>query len=173
MLLRPCLFWVKNHYGKYFTLNRVFVWTGKYGQTEINFGLTVKFLPLQCKIIYTPILPSAKLPSYFPAFTQTEREREREREALAEILSSVFFDVYTYFPLIILRANQTLYQDICVTCQNICYYKLANPLTKHTLLVIELIQNGFSTSRNNNSSLVLKPCKFVQETSEEVLFIKA
>ena len=30
----------------------------------------------------------------------------------------------------------------------------------------------FNTSRNKNSSLVLKPCKSVQETSEEVLFIK-
>ena len=31
----------------------------------------------------------------------------------------------------------------------------------------------FSTSRNKSLSLVLKPCKSVQETSEEVLFIKA
>ena len=31
----------------------------------------------------------------------------------------------------------------------------------------------FNTSRNKCSSLVLKPCKFDQKTSEEVLFIKA
>ena len=31
----------------------------------------------------------------------------------------------------------------------------------------------FNTSRNKSSSLVLKPCKSVQESSEEVLFIKA
>ena len=43
--------------------------------------------------------------------------------------------------------------------------KLANPLTKRTLLLI-------STSRNKSSSLVLKSCKSVQETIEEVLFIK-
>ena len=31
----------------------------------------------------------------------------------------------------------------------------------------------FNTSKNKSSSLVLKPCKSVQETSEEGLFIKA
>ena len=31
----------------------------------------------------------------------------------------------------------------------------------------------FSTSKNKSSSLVLKPCKSIQETSEKVLFIKA
>ena len=51
--------------------------------------------------------------------------------------------------------------------------KLANPLTKRTLLVIGQIQDMFSTSRNKCSSLVLKSCKSVQETSEEVLFIKS
>ena len=30
----------------------------------------------------------------------------------------------------------------------------------------------FSTSRNKSSSLILKPCKSVQEINEEVLFIK-
>ena len=64
-------------------------------------------------------------------------------------------------------------QDICGYCQRHMLCKLANPLTKHTLLVIWQIQDGFSTSRNKSSSLVLKPCKFVEETSEEVLFIKA
>ena len=49
---------------------------------------------------------------------------------------------------------------------------LANPLTKRALLVIGWIEDGFSTSRNKSSSLVLKPCKSVQETSEEVLFFK-
>ena len=51
--------------------------------------------------------------------------------------------------------------------------KLANPLTKRTLLVIGQIYDGFNTSRNKNLSSVLKLCKSVQETSEEVLFIKA
>ena len=51
--------------------------------------------------------------------------------------------------------------------------KLVNPLTKHTSLVFGQIQDEFNTSRNKSSSLVLKPCKFAQETSEEVLFIKA
>ena len=64
-------------------------------------------------------------------------------------------------------------QDICGTCQNVCYCKLANLLTKHTLLVIWQIQNVFNTSKNKNSSLVLKLCKSVQETSEEVMFIKS
>ena len=51
--------------------------------------------------------------------------------------------------------------------------KLANLLTKHTLLVIGQIQDVFNTSKNKSSSLVLKPCKSIQETSEEGLFIKA
>ena len=63
-------------------------------------------------------------------------------------------------------------QDICGTCQNICHVELANPLTKCTLLVIGQIQDVFNTSRNKSSSLVLKPCKSIQETSEKVLFIK-
>ena len=65
------------------------------------------------------------------------------------------------------------FQDICGTCQNICHVELANLLTKCTLLVIRQIQDVFNTSRNKSSSLVLKPCKSVQEPSEEVLFIKA
>ena len=64
-------------------------------------------------------------------------------------------------------------QDICETCQRHMLCKLANPLSKGTLLVIGQIQDGFSTSRNKSSSLVLKPCKSIQKTSEEVLFIKA
>ena len=69
---------------------------------------------------------------------------------------------------------------MCYLCQNICGYcqrhmlcKLANPLTKHNLLVIGQIQDGFSTLRNKSSSLVLKPYKTVQKTNEEGLFIKA
>ena len=64
-------------------------------------------------------------------------------------------------------------QNICGYCQRHMLCKLANPLTKRTLLVIGQIQDEFITSRNKSSSLVLKPCKSVQETSEEVLFIKA
>ena len=64
-------------------------------------------------------------------------------------------------------------QDICETCQKHMLCKLANSLTKRTLLVIGQIQDGFSTLRNKSSSSVLKLCKSVQETSEEVLFIKA
>ena len=64
-------------------------------------------------------------------------------------------------------------QDICETCQKHMLCILANPLIKRTLLVIWQIQNRFSTSRNKSTSLVLKPCKSIQETSEEVLFIKA
>ena len=64
------------------------------------------------------------------------------------------------------------YQDICGSCQNICYCKLVNPLTKCTLLVFRQIQDEFNISRNKSSSLVLKSCKSVQETSEEVQFIK-
>ena len=63
-------------------------------------------------------------------------------------------------------------QEICKNCQRRMLCKLANLLTKRTLLVIWQIQNGFSTSKNKSSSLVLKQCKSVQETSEEVLFIK-
>ena len=64
-------------------------------------------------------------------------------------------------------------QDICENCQRHMFCKLANPLTKRTLFVIGQIQDGFSTLRNKCSSLVLKPCKSDQETSKEVLFIKA
>jgi len=39
-----------------------------------------------------------------------------------------------------------------------------------TCILVDL--GWFSTSRNKSSSLVLKPCKSVQVTSEEVLFIK-
>ena len=41
-------------------------------------------------------------------------------------------------------------QDICQTCQKYMLCKLANPLTKHTLLIIRQIQDGFSTSRNKS-----------------------
>ena len=51
--------------------------------------------------------------------------------------------------------------------------ELANPLTKRTLLVIGQIQDVFNISKNKSSSLVLKSCKSIQETSEEGLFIKA
>ena len=64
-------------------------------------------------------------------------------------------------------------QDICGYCQRYMLCKLANRLKKRTLLIIGQIQDGFNISRNKSSSLVLKPYKFVQETSEEVLFIKA
>ena len=64
-------------------------------------------------------------------------------------------------------------QDILGTYQNICHVELANPLTKRILLVIGQLQDVFNTSSNKSSSLVLNPCKSVQETSEEVLFIKA
>ena len=64
-------------------------------------------------------------------------------------------------------------QDICGICQRHMLCKLANPLTKRTLLVIWQIQDRFSTSRNKSSNLVLKPSKSIHETSEEVLFIKA
>ena len=64
-------------------------------------------------------------------------------------------------------------QDICETYQKHMLCKLANHLTKRTLLVIWQIYDGFSTSRNKSSSLVLKPCNSVQETSEEVMFLKA
>ena len=63
--------------------------------------------------------------------------------------------------------------NICGNCQKYMRCKLANPLTKCILLVIGQIQDEFSTSRNKCSSLILKPCKSDQETSEEVLFIKA
>ena len=52
------------------------------------------------------------------------------------------------------------------------YVELANPLTKHTLLVIWQIQDVFNTSRNKSSNLVLNPCKSIQETSKKMLFIK-
>ena len=62
--------------------------------------------------------------------------------------------------------------DICGHCQRHMLFKLVNPLTKCTLLVIGQIQDGFSTLRNKSLSLVLKLCKSVQETSEEEMFIK-
>lgn len=70
-----------------------FEWTGKYGQTEINFCLTLKYGWVECKLFHT---------------LATQIEREREREAPVEIPYGVFFDVYTYFSVIILCANQTL-----------------------------------------------------------------
>ena len=60
-----------------------------------------------------------------------------------------------------------------INCQRHMLCKLANPLTKRTLFAIWQIQYGFSTLRNKCSSLVFKPCKSVQETSKEVLFIIA
>ena len=56
---------------------------------------------------------------------------------------------------------------------NTCHLELANPLTKCTLLVIWQIQDVFNTSRNKIQVQVLKPCKSVQETSEDVLDFKA
>ena len=76
----------------------------------------------------------------------------------------------------VLVAFETMHhicQDICGTSQNICYVELANLLTKYNLLVIGQIQYVFNTSRNKSSSLVLNSFELVQETSEEVLFIKA
>ena len=71
-----------------------------------------------------------------------------------------------------LKADKTCW-DIFGTCQNICYVKLVNSLTKRILLVIGQIQDVFNTSINKNSNLGLKPCKSVQESSEEVLFIRS
>ena len=56
--------------------------------------------------------------------------------------------------------------------RNICHLELANPLTKCTLLVIgrsrmRLILQGIRVQVQ-----VLKPCKFVQETSKEALDFK-
>ena len=45
-------------------------------------------------------------------------------------------------------------------------------IVKDICYVNWLIYDGFSISRNKSSSIVLKPCKSVQETSEEVLLIK-
>ena len=56
--------------------------------------------------------------------------------------------------------------------KNICHLELANPLRKSTLLVIWQIQNVFNISKNKSLSLVFKPCKSIQETSKEGLFIK-
>ena len=50
--------------------------------------------------------------------------------------------------------------------------ELANPLTKHTLLVIEYIQDVLMLQETRFQVQVLKPCKSVQETSEEVLVFK-
>ena len=50
--------------------------------------------------------------------------------------------------------------------------ELANPLTKRTLLVIWQIQDVFNTSRTRVQAQVLKQCKYVQESSEQVLCFK-
>ena len=57
--------------------------------------------------------------------------------------------------------------------KNICHIELVNPLSKCTLLVIGYIQDGLSLQETCCSSQELKPCKSVQETSEEVLYFKA
>ena len=57
--------------------------------------------------------------------------------------------------------------------RNICHLKLANPLTKHTLLVIRQIQEVFNTSRNKSPSSSVKAIQVIQETSEKVLDFKA
>ena len=64
-------------------------------------------------------------------------------------------------------------QDICKNCQRHMLCKLSNPLIKRTLLVIRQSYEEFSTLRNKSSSLVLKPCKSIQEISEKLLFIKS
>ena len=55
---------------------------------------------------------------------------------------------------------------------NICHLELANPLTKRTLLVFGQIYDGLSLQATYCSSQELKPCKYVQESSEEVLYFK-
>ena len=57
--------------------------------------------------------------------------------------------------------------------ENICHLELAYSLTKCTLLVIGQIQDGLSLQETYCSSQELKPCKSVQETSEEVLYFKS
>ena len=93
------------------------------------------------------------------------------RSPIIEVLP---YSLYKLIVQVIYSVSVNRYcQDICGYCQRHMLCKLANPLTKRTLLVIGQIYDGFSTSRNKSSSLVFKPCKSVQETNEEVLFIKA
>ena len=56
--------------------------------------------------------------------------------------------------------------------KNICHLELAYPLRNHTLLVIGQIQDGLNLQETCYSSQELKPCKSVQEISEEVLYFK-
>ena len=51
--------------------------------------------------------------------------------------------------------------------------ELANPLTKHTLLVIEQIQDVLILQGARFQIQVLKPNKSIQESSGEVLDFKA
>ena len=51
--------------------------------------------------------------------------------------------------------------------------ELANHLTKHTLLVIDRSRMCLIFQRTRFQVQVLKPCKSVQETSEEVPDFKA
>ena len=81
-----------------------------------------------------------------------------------------YFTLKTYF---FLFYTTNFCQDICdLMLGTYVNLELANPLTKCTLLVIGQIQDVFNTSKNKSSSLVLKPCKFVQEISEGGLLIK-
>ena len=51
--------------------------------------------------------------------------------------------------------------------------ELANHLTKCTLLVIGQIEDAFNAQGTKFQVQVLKPCKSIQESSEEVLNFKA
>lgn len=85
-------------------------WIEKYGQTEINLSLTIKFWPLQCKIIYISILPSIELHSYFSAFTPIERERLKFFWRIYIFSSNNFTwksNTRNYFPSYFSEGNQT------------------------------------------------------------------
>ena len=57
--------------------------------------------------------------------------------------------------------------------KNICHLELVNLLTKLILLKIWQIQDVLNISRTRVQVQILKPCKSVQESSEEVMYFKA
>ena len=56
--------------------------------------------------------------------------------------------------------------------RNICHLELANPLTKLNLLVIGRSRMCLMLQETRVQVQMLKPCKSVQETNEEVLNFK-
>ena len=72
------------------------------------------------------------------------------------------------------KKHFTICQDICdLMLGTYVNLELANPLTKHTLLIIRQIQDVFNALRNKVSSSSVKAVQVYPRNNEEVLDFKA